>query len=62
MNELYLLEIFLGVAVILVIIGMVFFAGIKKELRENRKEMLTYMQTSFQTLNKTMADSSMQSE
>lgn len=62
MNEFYLAAIFLGIAGILIIIGIVFFSGIKKELRENRKEMLTYMQTSFQTINKTMTDSSMQSE
>ena len=62
MNELYLAVIFLGIAVILVVIGIVFFTSIKKELRENRKEMLMYMQTSFQTINKTLSDASMQNE
>ncbi|NCB41544.1 MAG: DNA recombination protein RmuC [Clostridia bacterium] len=62
MNETLIAAISLGAIVILVIVVWALLSGVKKELRENRKEMLTYMQASFQTLNKTMSDGSMQNE
>lgn len=62
MDEMLISAITLGLIVILVIVVVAILSNVKKELRENRKEMLTYMQASFQTLNKTMTDGSMQNE
>lgn len=62
MNEMLIPAISLGVIVILAIVVGILLSGVKKELRENRKETLGYIQASFQTLNKTMTDGSMQNE
>ena len=61
-NSTSIVVITLGIGAVLVIVLALLISGIRKELRENRKEMLTYMQASFQTLNKTMNDGAMQSE
>lgn len=61
-NSTSIVVISLGIGAVLVIVLAFLISGIRKELRENRKEMLTYMQASFQTLNKTMNDGAMQSE
>lgn len=61
-NQTLILAATLGMSIVLIVVLVLLISGIRKELRENRKEMLAYMQASFQTLNRTMSDGAMQSE
>jgi len=61
-NLTIILAFALGFTAILIVVIAFLISGMRKELRENRKELLTYTQASFQTLNKTLSEGSMQSE
>jgi DNA recombination protein RmuC len=61
-NQTLILAVTLGMSMVFILVLVLLISGVRKELRENRKEMLSYMQASFQTLNKTMSDGAMQSE
>jgi DNA recombination protein RmuC len=61
-NQTLILAVILGMSMVFILVLVLLISGVRKELRENRKEMLSYMQASFQTLNKTMSDGAMQSE
>lgn len=52
----------LGVAIILIMTLLWAVSVFRRELRENRKELTTYMQMSFQTLHQTMSEGTMQNE
>lgn len=62
MTDNLVLAIALGVAIILVMILLWAVSVFRRELRENRKELTSYMQMSFQTLHQTMTEGTMQSE
>lgn len=61
-NQTLILAAALGMSIVFILVLVLLISGVRKELTENRKEMLAYMQASFQTLNRTMSDGAMQSE
>ncbi len=62
MTDNLVLFVALGVAIILIMILLWAVSVFRRELRENRKELTTYMQMSFQTLHQTMSEGTMQNE
>lgn len=62
MTENLVLAVTLGVAIILIMILLWMVSVFRRELRENRKELTSYMQMSFQTLHQTMTEGAMQNE
>lgn len=62
MTDNLVLFVALGVAIILIMILLWAVSVFRRELRENRKELMTYMQMSFQTLHQTMSEGTMQNE
>ncbi len=62
MTENLAMAVTLGVAIILIMILLWMVSVFRRELRENRKELTSYMQMSFQTLHQTMTEGAMQNE
>ncbi len=62
MTDNLVMLVILGVAIILIMILLWMVSVFRRELRENRQELLSYMQMSFQTLHQTMTEGSMQNE
>lgn len=62
MTDNLVLFVALGVAIILIMTLLWAVSVFRRELRENRKELTTYMQMSFQTLHQTMSEGTMQNE